>query len=166
MMQVIEGHKGCCEYATRFTGLAGHGSAPDAGVNAAEYAARYVIRLLELREALKARAPADSRFDPPWTTLNIGRISGGLAPNIIVEQAEVEWEFRPVQEGDYRFLHDQIARAVEDDLLPPMRAVHPGAGIETECLGEVAGLVPMERNAARDLLAALTGWSQRKTSTP
>ena len=38
-----------------------------------------------------------------------------------------------------------------------MRAVHPGAGIETECLGEVAGLVPMERNAARDLLAALTG---------
>ena len=27
-MRVIEGHKGCCEYTTRFEGLEGHGSSP------------------------------------------------------------------------------------------------------------------------------------------
>ena len=41
MMQVIEGHKGCCEYTTHFHGRAGHGSMPDLGVNAVEYAVRY-----------------------------------------------------------------------------------------------------------------------------
>src|SRR6056297_375328 len=70
-MQIVEGHKGCHEYTTEFRGLEGHGSSPDRGVNAAEYAARYVARLLYLREELKGRAPADSRFDPPWTTINI-----------------------------------------------------------------------------------------------
>ena len=30
-MKVIEGHKGCCEYTTRFTGLPGHGSNPEGG---------------------------------------------------------------------------------------------------------------------------------------
>ena len=37
-MKAIQAHKGCYEYSTHFTGLAGHGSAPDKGVNAVEYA--------------------------------------------------------------------------------------------------------------------------------
>jgi len=89
-MRVIEGHKGCCEYTTRFEGLAGHGSAPDLGVNAVEYAVRYVARLLELREELKTLAPRGSRFDPPWTTINTGALHGGIAHNVIANHAAVE----------------------------------------------------------------------------
>jgi acetylornithine deacetylase len=82
-MRIIEGHKGCCEYTTSFRGLEGHGSVPDAGVNAVEYALRYGMRLMELKEQLKGRAPAASRFDPPWTTLQLGRLMGGVAHNVI-----------------------------------------------------------------------------------
>jgi len=156
-MRIIEGHKGCFEYTTRFTGLEGHGSAPDAGVNAAEYAARYVGRLLELREALKPRAPATSRFDPPWTTINVGRIAGGVAQNVIAGKAEVDWEMRPVQTADAEFVKTALAEYVRDRLLPAMQAVYPAATIEMETLGEVAGLEPMDENAARDLVAELTG---------
>jgi acetylornithine deacetylase len=70
MMRVIEGHKGCYEYSTHFTGLEGHGSLPDRGVNAVEYAVRYVTRLLDLKEALKSRAPAPCWFDQPWTSIS------------------------------------------------------------------------------------------------
>lgn len=156
-MRIIEGHKGCYEYTTRFTGLEGHGSAPDAGVNAAEYAARYISRLLELREALKARVPASSKFEPPWTTINIGRVSGGVAHNVIVGKAEVDWEMRPVQQADADFVKANLADLVETDLLPRMRAVHAQASITMETIGEVVGLQPMEHNAARDLVAELTG---------
>lgn len=156
-MRIIEGHKGCYEYTTRFTGLEGHGSAPDAGVNAAEYAARYISRLLELREALKARVPASSKFEPPWTTINIGRVSGGVAHNVIVGKAEVDWEMRLVQEADADFVKANLADLVETDLLPRMRAVHAQASITMETIGEVVGLEPMENNAARDLVAELTG---------
>ena len=156
-MQVIEGHKGCCEYTVRFSGLEGHGSAPERGVNAAEYAARYVGRLLQLRQALIARAPEGGRFDPPWTTLNVGRIDGGVAHNVIAGKAEVDWEMRPVQDGDMAFVKDALADYVERELLPEMRAVCAEASVETQVIGEVAGLMPMEQNAARDLVARLVG---------
>ena len=156
-MRIIEGHKGCCEYTTRFTGLEGHGSQPARGVNAAEYAVRYVTKLMELRHDLMARSPKDSRFEPPYTTVNIGRIAGGVAHNVIVGKAEVEWEFRPVQDSDYTFVHAELDAYTNDVLLPAMRAVHPAAHIEVETMGEVAGLMPMEDNEARDLCAALTG---------
>ncbi len=156
-MRIIEGHKGCCEYTVRFTGLEGHGSAPDHGVNAVNYAVRYVARLLELAEALKARAPAGSRFDPPWTTVNVGRLSGGVAHNVIPGKAEIEWEMRPVAWSDADFVKDAITRLVEQELLPAMRAVSPAASISTEVIGEVVGLDPMDDNAARDLVRRLTG---------
>lgn len=156
-MRVIEGHKGCCEYTTHFTGLEGHGSAPDAGVSAVEYAVRYVSRLLELREALIERSPDASRFDPPWTTISVGRISGGVAHNVIAGRAEVDWEMRPVQAADADFVKAEIARYCADTLLPAMRAVHPEADIALTIIGEIAGLEPMDVNAARDLVAELTG---------
>ncbi|EPX85810.1 acetylornithine deacetylase [Salipiger mucosus] len=157
LMHIVEGHKGCCEYTARFHGLEGHGSAPDRGVNAVVYAVRYVSRLLELSEALKVRAPRQSRFDPPWTSLNIGRLAGGVAHNVIPGKAEVDWEMRPVQPGDAEFVKEAISHYVENELLPAMRAVSPQADITTEVIGEVVGLEPMEDNAARDLVAQLTG---------
>ena len=156
-MRVIEGHKGCCEYTTRFTGLEGHGSDPDRGVNAAEYAARFVMRLLGLREELRGRAPPDSRFEPPQTTLNIGRIAGGHAHNVIVGRAEVDWEFRPVQTDDYHHVRQVMEAYVEEELLPHMRAICPDADISTETMGEITGLQPVPHNAARDLVAGLLG---------
>ena len=156
-MRLIEGHKGCCEYTTRFTGLEGHGSDPDAGVNAVLYALRYTQRLMDLAEAPKTRAPADSRFTPPWTTVNVGRLAGGVAHNVIPGRAELDWEMRPVQPGDAEYMREALAHYVTHDLLPAMRAVHPGADITTEVIGEVAGLMPMPDNEARDLISRLTG---------
>ena len=156
-MRIIEGHKGCCEYTTRFEGLAGHGSAPDKGVNAVEYAVRYVARLLELGEALKTRAPAGSRFDPPWTTLNTGALHGGIAHNVIADHAAVEWDMRPVQASDADFVRDAMRDYARDTLLPAMQTVHPDAAITTEVIGEVDGLIPTDQNEARDIVAALTG---------
>ncbi|WP_322866860.1 acetylornithine deacetylase [Aquicoccus sp. G2-2] len=156
-MGIIEGHKGCCEYTTRIEGLAGHGSAPHRGVNAVEYAVRYVARLLELREDLKARTPKSSRFDPPWTTINPGALHGGIAHNVIADHATVDWEMRPVQESDGPFVRDTMRSYVSETLLPAMQAVWPDAAIHTETMGEVAGLEPVDDNEARRIVSELTG---------
>lgn len=156
-MRIIEGHKGCYEYTTRFTGMEGHGSSPDLGVNAVEYAVRYVSKLLELKADLRTRAPKGSRFEPPWTTINTGALTGGVAHNVIPGKAQVDWEMRPVQKSDAEFVKDTLHRFCTHDLIPAMQAVHPGAGIETEVIGEVDGLEPMAVNEARDLVMELTG---------
>ncbi len=157
LMQVIDGHKGCFEYHTRFTGLAGHGSAPDRGVNALAYATRYATALLELAAGFKADPPAESRFDPPWTTINLGQLAAGFAPNVIPEEAELGWEMRPVRPGDAALVKETLERLVRDELLPEMQRVHPGAGIVLDIIGEVPGLDPQEPNPARDLVFELTG---------
>ena len=157
MMQVIEGHKGCCEYTTHFHGRAGHGSMPELGINAVEYAVRYVTRLMQIGEDLKSRAPANSRFDPPWTTINTGSLNGGAIHNVIPETASVQWEFRPVQNSDFTYVKGAVEDYVQSVLLPAMRKVDPNASITTEVIGEVAGLEPATVNEARDILMELTG---------
>ena len=156
-MRVIEGHKGCREYSTHFKGLEGHGSAPDHGVNAVEFAARYASWLLDLREDLKSRTPAGSRFEPPWSTLNVGEFRGGVAPNVIAGTARVDWDFRAVvpEDGDYVDMRE--AEYVNSVLLPKMRAVSADAGIRTEKLGDVAGFTPVPDSEAVRIVSELTG---------
>lgn len=156
-MRIIEGHKGCCEYATHFHGLAGHGSLPDRGVNAVEYAARYVGKILELKGRLRAMAPADSPFEPPWTTINVGALNGGVANNVIPSNARIDWEMRPVQDGDTDFVKGELARYCDEELVPQMRSVDPDAGIRLETIAEVAGLIPTDENEAKRIVSELTG---------
>ena len=95
-MKIIDAHKGCYEYTTYFEGLAGHSSMPHKGVSAVEFATRYANKLIELRGELKKRAPTDSIFDPPFSTLQVGGIFGGIAHNVIADKCHVNWETRPV----------------------------------------------------------------------
>ena len=159
-MRVIEGHKGCCEYTTSFDGLEGHGSRPELGVNAAEYAVRYVAELMATADDLKSRAPADSIFEPPWSTISLGRIQGGIAHNVIPNHCSVDWEFRPVNRADADYVRERMRRYAEDVLLPRMQAVHPDAAIHHRTIGEVGGLEPMPQSEAVALAQALTGGNE------
>ncbi|SEB35273.1 acetylornithine deacetylase [Nitratireductor aquibiodomus] len=160
MMRIIEGHKGCFEYTTEFRGLAGHASSPERGVNAVEYAVRYISRLMALAEELKTRAPKGNRFDPPWTTLQVGTISGGAARNVIADHCSVEWEMRPVRNEDADFVKDRIRAFVESELKPAMKAVFEGADIVTHVIGEVDGLEPVTESEARQIVSELTGLTE------
>ncbi len=156
-MKIVDGHKGCCEYTVQFEGLAGHGSMPDKGVNAAEYAARFVSKLMQLREILRDRAPTNSKFDPPWTTINVGRLAGGSAHNVIVSHAEVDWEMRPVSALDADWVKTTLQEFCDQTLLPEMRTIWSGANITNQTIGEILGLVPMQSNSAVRLSHSLPG---------
>ena len=160
-MKAIQAHKGCSEYSTYFTGLAGHGSAPDKGVNAVEYASRYINKLMELREELKKRVPKNSVFTPPYSTIQIGGIKGGLARNVIADQCTVDWEMRPVIPEDGKFVTENIEAYAKNVLLPEMRKVYPKANIKKEIIGEIIGFTKEEKSDALNLVCNLTGDNSR-----
>ena len=160
-MKAIQAHKGCSEYSTYFTGLAGHGSAPDKGVNAVEYASRYINKLMELREELKKRVPKNSVFIPPYSTIQIGGIKGGLARNVIADQCTVDWEMRPVIPEDGKFVTENIEAYAKNVLLPEMRKVYPKANIKKEIIGEIIGFTKEEKSDAVNLICNLTGDNSR-----
>lgn len=156
-MRIIEGHKGCYEYTTTFKGIEGHSSSPAAGVSAVEYAVRFVARLLELREGLKEKAPPTSRFEPPYTTMHVGRINGGTARNIIAQHCHVDWEIRPVQRQDAIDVKAAAATYIEDTLKPEMTRHDELPDITTQVICEVDGLEPVTDSEARDMITELTG---------
>ena len=161
-MKAVQAHKGCYEYSTYFTGLAGHGSAPDKGVNAVEYATRFVNKLLELREELKKREPKNSIFTPPYTTLGVGRIKGGLARNVIADQCVVDWELRSVVPEDGVYVNKTMDTYVKDVLLPEMKKVYPKSDIKKEIIGEIIGFNKEEKSDAINLVCNLTGDNSRE----
>ena len=161
-MKIIDAHKGCYEYTTYFKGLAGHSSAPHKGVSAVEYASRYVNKLIELREKLKERAPKDSIFDPPHSTLSIGGVFGGIAHNVIADKCHVNWETRPVVKEDGIFLNQEIDKYANEVLLPEMKKVFPNASIEKNIIGEIVGFDREDKSDACELISSLTGDNSRQ----
>jgi acetylornithine deacetylase len=161
-MKIIDAHKGCYEYTTYFKGLAGHSSAPHKGVSAVEYASRYVNKLIELREKLKDRAPKDSIFDPPHSTLSIGGVFGGIAHNVIADKCHVNWETRPVVKDDGIFLNQEIDKYANEILLPEMKKVFPNASIEKDIIGEIVGFDREDKSDACELISSLTGDNSRQ----
>ena len=159
-MKIIDAHKGCYEYTTYFEGLAGHGSAPDKGVNAVEYATKYINKLLELREVLKNRSPKNSVFNPPYTTLQIGGISGGIARNVIADKCKVDWELRPVIKEDGKFVNSEIDKFSHITIILEDVALFTKSLIKKEIIGEKGKKV--DKSDACELISSLTGDNSRQ----
>jgi acetylornithine deacetylase len=111
----------------------------------------------------RARARPESGFDPPYTSFNIGTIAGGAAVNIIARDCAFQWEFRTLPGEDPAVPLARIARFVEGDLLPRMRAVHAGAAVATAALAVVPPLVPDPASPAEALARRLLGANRAVT---
>ncbi len=161
-MKIIDAHKGCYEYTTYFEGLAGHSSQPHKGVSAVEYAAKYVNKLIELRTKLKEREPKNSIFDPPYSTLQVGGIFGGIAHNVIADKCHINWETRPVVKEDGIFLNSEIDKYAKEILLPEMQKVFPNSSIKKKIIGEVIGFDRVKESKACEFVTSITGDNSRE----
>ena len=161
-MKIIDSHKGCYEYTTYFEGLAGHSSEPNKGVSAVEYAARYVNKLMELRQRLKEREPKNSIFDPPYSTLQVGGIFGGIAHNVIADKCHVNWETRPVVKEDAIFLNSELDKYVNESLLPEMKKIYPKSSINKEIIGEIISFDRIKNSEACEFVSSITGDNSRE----
>ena len=161
-MKIIDAHKGCYEYTTYFEGLAGHSSAPHKGVSAVEYAAKYVNKLIELRQKLIDRAPKDSIFDPPHSTLQVGGVFGGIAHNVIADKCYIDWETRPVVKEDGIFLNNELDKYANEVLLPEMKKVFPNSSIKKEIIGEIIGFDRVKNSEACEFVSSITGDNSRE----
>ena len=100
-MKVIDAHKRIDSYRTRVTGREAHSSMPELGVNAIAAAAALIGELERLGADIAARQN-DPRFEPPFSTVSVGTIKGGTAPNIVPKHCEFQWQVRSLPERSAR----------------------------------------------------------------
>jgi acetylornithine deacetylase len=162
MMRVVTGHKGLTAWRTVFTGVEAHSSRIEEAVSAIFFASRFIEYLQGLAEELRQGAK-DPAFEPPFTTINVGRIAGGQALNIVPGQCMVEWEFRPLPSTDYQALGARIRAHVEGELRAAMKKKHPAANAELVQLAGGPGLMPEPNSIAEALARKLTGANRSGT---
>ena len=136
-MTVIEAHKRIDAYRTTVTGKEAHSSLPQLGVNAISVAAELIEEIDRIGAALVASERND-RFDPPSSTVQVGTIEGGTAPNIVPKTCKFQWQVRSLPDADADFAPKRLKAFAEERLLPRMKRVADTASIETQHLGERA----------------------------
>ncbi|WP_210878311.1 acetylornithine deacetylase [Roseovarius autotrophicus] len=157
-MQTVTGHKGGLGFDVHVQGYEVHSSLMHRGVNAIMAAAPLIDWANRMNAENRAAPSSDlaAMFEPPWTTLHVGQISGGTAHNITAKDCRFGMDFRvvPGEEPEAwgaRFI-EQV-RVAET----AMQAVRPETRIETRRKFTVPGLRPETDGAAEALIRQITG---------
>lgn len=103
---VMIAHNGSLQLDVAFTGKAAHSAWPETGADAIEAACRVMTALYAYRDGLAKTVCSIPGIESP--TLVIGTINGGVAANVVPEQATFRLE--------RRILPDEKAAEVEADL--------------------------------------------------
>lgn len=154
-MRLVTGHKGVNLFRTRVIGRAAHSSQPHRGAGAILAAGRLIDYLWRLGE--EQRQQRDPRFEPPWTTVQVGLIEGGTAVNILPAECSFFWEYRNLPSQDSSAIRKLFEDYCEREVLPSLREFAPEARIETEAVALVPPLAQEEDGAAEALVRRLTG---------
>ena len=100
LMQPIIGQKGICVMKTHVNGSAGHSSRIKQEVSAIHEAVRLVLWLENKMNTLVESGNLDHRFTPPHTSIHIGKFNGGIAPNVICDDATFHWDIRVIPQDN------------------------------------------------------------------
>ena len=112
-LQPMRAGKGYCLAEIIVRGREGHSAYPALGASAIMRAARLIHSLERIGEELKNQTHAD--FDPPYTTINIGLITGGTVKNIIAGECRFTLEWRPIPGQSARRVLDLVEQAIADE---------------------------------------------------
>lgn len=97
-LQAVRMHKGHLKMRITAKGKAAHSGSPHLGVNAIEVALPLMNVLSQLRVTLEKDRPANSEYFKavPFVALNMAKITGGGATNVIPESCTIDIGLRPL----------------------------------------------------------------------
>ena len=161
-MRVVDAHKGPVRWQVDVTGRAAHSSMAHLGVNAITYATRLIAELERIEADLKVSS-RNTRFDPPYATLQVTKLEGGTASNIIPVSCRFGFEVRALPGLDINGIEQRLRRFADTACLPDMRAV---AGEAAITITRTNNVPPFGADAQSDVVALtlkLTGQNETHT---
>ncbi|MFD0934708.1 acetylornithine deacetylase [Methylobacterium trifolii] len=139
-MGVVLGHKGKCAARLTFRGRACHSALAPRGVNAVEFAARFIDHVRLSAERLAREGARDPLYDVPHTTGLCSVVGGGTALNIVPDTCTVEFEYRAIAADDAGGLVAAATTYATEVLGAEMAARDPACGVTVEPLVDYPGL--------------------------
>ena len=134
-LDVAIGHKGKKSYRAICRGEAGHSALAPKFVNALYVATDFIAGLRSLQAKFVGSGVVDDDYAVPYSTVHVGKLTGGTALNIVPDLAELLFEIRYLAADridDFEVDLAALAVKVEQD--------HIGAVIEIDGLTSYPGL--------------------------
>ena len=138
-LRLVNAHKGGLVARAQVTGRAGHSSQPERCVNAVMAAAECITRVNAMRAAMRVGAQ-DPAFDPSWSTMQVNRIEGGEALNIVAASCRFFFEMRVLPGVDDHAVLAELEQTVAREIVPGMQAVDPDCGVRFEVTARIPAL--------------------------
>ena len=151
LLACVTGHKGSVSFNIHIKGFEVHSSLMHTGVSAIHEAARLIDWANQRNAESQSKTPSQiaSIFNPPWTTLHVGKIRGGTAHNITAGDCRFVMEMR--------FVPDDDTTGWVDALRAEISAVPAQMQVIVKQGEDVPGLVPEEHGVAEGLVRRMTG---------
>ena len=153
-LKVATGHKGKGFYRATCRGREGHTALAPNAMNALHLAADFSRAVRDLQAEVAETGASDEDYDIPYTTLHVGRISGGTSSNIVPNHAEVDFEIRYLMKDDPDAL---IARLKADAECIVAATKDPDAAIAIATTRGYPGLDTAPGAEVVDFVKSLTG---------
>ena len=155
-MQVATGHKGKVALRATCTGREGHSALAPMALNALHLAADFIGAVRRLQAEVAATGLKDGDYDVPYSTLHVGKMSGGVQVNIVPNHAVLDFEIRSLAGEDVAGLIRRL-EAEAEAIVAPLRAEFPEAAIKVERLWDYPGLGTPSDAAVVNFVKGLTG---------
>ncbi|MBT4204064.1 MAG: M20/M25/M40 family metallo-hydrolase, partial [Rhodobiaceae bacterium] len=137
---IVNSHKSCYTFNTIFKGKEAHSSNPDWGLNSITYAAKFIDKIDEVSRDILLEEKINKNFNPPNTTLNIGKIIGGKAHNIVPSNCEIIWSLRVLPGTNADEIIQKIENLKLEILERCMQPLYKDADIQTEMISSILAL--------------------------
>ncbi|MFL2801391.1 MAG: acetylornithine deacetylase [Paracoccaceae bacterium] len=158
LLKLVDGHKASIGLDTEVTGFEVHSSLLPSGVSAIMTASKLINWITDKTEKNQNKTPRDldKLFNPPFTTLHVGKIIGGTASNITAKKCSFTTDIRclPLDDGekiikDYEKYAEKISTKIKE--------IRPESNITINRHHWVPGLKPENDGLAESLVRKLTG---------
>jgi acetylornithine deacetylase len=157
-LRPIRANKGYCLAEVEVLGKEGHSAYPESGASAIFRSARLLHRL-ERWAATELEADVDLAFEPPFTTVNVGTISGGRAKNVIPGSCRWVVEWRPIPQQPVSLVGEKLLELVaelkRDDpgFEAHVRVTRSDRGVDTPASAELVQFLARESGQAPGTVA-------------
>jgi acetylornithine deacetylase len=163
-LAVVDSHKSVATFVTTVHGHAAHSAKPALGANAVAAAGELIHGLNRLADEMEVRGDPSGRFDPPFTTIHVGMVSGGNARNILARTCSIHWEYRGLPDLDPSEVPNRFDALAETVTRQRLNRYGTYGRSETDWEGLVPGLAPEPASRAETLGLMLTGGSATVTA--
>ena len=155
-MQVMSGHKGKVNASVLIKGKEAHSALTTKGLNSIYLATEFIQGIQNIQTNLINNSTHDNDFEVPYTTLQVGKIEGGVAVNIVPSSSSLLFEIRSLHSDDPNLILKDI-KILSEKIVKSHIDKFPDTEIDIKITSQYPALNTMKNSDVISFLNGLTG---------